>query len=225
MHALKPLGLALALALPAAAMAGPTLLTNGSFEQVQLGPGQWTVLSALAGWTVDASSGVEVRRDVAGSAQDGHVFVELDTNAGTFGGSTFDGSTNSWISQQVQTVAGQHYQLSWYYSPRAGLAADTNPIDVLWNGDLVVKSNGSGMNQAGNVWQQFTADIIGTGGLDTLKFAATGKADSLGGSLDNVSLVALALAQAAQVPEPGSLALALGAFGAAAFAARRRRAC
>ena len=211
----------------AATLAAPvSLITNGSFEAlpVGLGDGEWTVLSSLAGWTADATSGVEVRRNSAGTAQDGLVFAELDTNAGTFGASSFDSSTNSWISQSVATLAGTHYTLSWYYAPRAGEAADTNAIDVLWNGVKLTTSNGSGMGANGGVWQQYSFDVVGTG-TDVLKFAAGGKADAVGGSLDNVSLVAVAgLQAAAAVPEPATVGLAGVALLAMAFARRRRRA-
>jgi hypothetical protein len=204
-----------------------SILVNGSFESlpVALGDGQWTVLPSLAGWTIDQSSGVEVRRNVFGAAQDGVVFIELDTNAGTFGGSSFDSSTNSWISQSVATVAGEHYTLSWYYAPRAGEAADTNPIDVLWNGAQLTKSNGSGMGPNANAWQQYSVDVVGTGQLDTLRFAATGKADAVGGSLDNVSLIAVtAPSAAAALPEPATAGLVLAALAGVGFARRRRSA-
>ena len=201
-----------------------SLVANGSFENlpVALGDGQWTVLSSLAGWTVDAGSGVEVRRNVVGSAQDGAFFVELDTNAGSFGASSFDNTTNSWISQSIATIAGAHYTLSWYYAPRAGEAADTNAIDVLWNGVKLATSNGSGMGANGGVWQQYSIDVVGTG-QDLLRFAAGGKADAVGGSLDNISLVASgALQAAAVVPEPAGTALVLAALGGLAFSRRRK---
>ena len=226
MNRLSALALAAAgLLVSAATQAAPvSLITNGSFETlpISLGDGQWTVLPSLAGWTVDATSGVEVRRNVAGAAQDGVVFVELDTNAGAFGAATFDNSTNSWISQSVATVAGTHYTLSWYYAPRAGEAADTNAIDVLWNGVKLTTSNGSGMGANANVWQQYSFDVVGTG-TDVLKFAAAGKADAAGGSLDNVSLVAVEGAPAAGVPEPATLGLAGLALAGLAFTRRRRQ--
>ena len=225
-----PTALALAAAgilATAGAQAAPvSLIVNGSFESLPtaLGNGQWTVLPSLAGWTVDPSSGIELRRNVVGSAQDGLVFAELDTNAGNFGGSSFDSTTNSWISQSVATLAGAHYTLSWFYAPRPGEAADTNAIDVLWNGVLLAKSNGSGKGANGGVWQQFTFDVIGTGGLDTLTFAAASKADSVGGSLDNVSLFAVAAAPAAAVvPEPATAGLVLAALAGVGFARRRSR--
>jgi hypothetical protein len=205
-----------------AAAAPVSLLVNGSFESLPtpLGNGQWTVLPSLAGWTIDAGSGVEVRRNVVGTAQDGDVFVELDTNAGSFGGSSFDSSTNSWISQSVATIAGAHYTLSWFYAPRDGQAADTNPIDVLWNGAKLATSNGSGMGRNAGVWQQYSFDVVGTGQLDTLTFAARGKADSVGGSLDNVSLLAIGPAAAATaLPEPATAGLVLAACGSHAAAA------
>jgi hypothetical protein len=227
MKRLTALALATAALLASAAtQAAPvSLVANGSFETlpVALGDGQWTVLSSLAGWTVDAGSGVEVRRNVVGSAQEGAVFIELDTNAGSFGGSLFDGSTNSWISQSIATVAGMHYTLSWYYAPRAGEAADTNAIDVLWNGVKLATSNGSGMGANANVWQQYSFDVVGTG-TDVLRFAADGKADAVGGSLDNVSLVAAAGAHAAAVlPEPASVGLAAVALAGLGLARRRRQ--
>lgn len=211
----------------AGAQAAPvSLLVNGSFESlpVALGNGQWTVLPSLAGWTVDPSSGIEVRRNVVGSAHDGLVFAELDTNRGTFGNSSFDNSTNSWIAQSVATLAGAHYTLSWFYAPRPGEAADTNAIDVLWNGVKLAKSNGSGMGQNGGVWQQYSFDVIGTGGLDTLTFAAGGKADSVGGSLDNITLFAVAAAPpAAVLPEPATAGLVLAALAGLGFVRRRAR--
>lgn len=211
----------------AGAQAAPvSLLVNGSFESlpVALGNGQWTVLPSLAGWTVDPSSGIEVRRNVVGSAHDGLVFAELDTNRGTFGNSSFDNSTNSWIAQSVATLAGAHYTLSWFYAPRPGEAADTNAIDVLWNGVKLAKSNGSGMGQNGGVWQQYSFDVIGTGGLDTLTFAAGGKADSVGGSLDNITLFAVAAAPpAAVLPEPATAGLVLAALAGLGFVRRRPR--
>jgi hypothetical protein len=228
MKTLAALALAVAGLLPSlpAQAAATSLLVNGSFETLPtaLPNGTWTVLPSLAGWTVDAGSGLEVRNNVAGQAQDGLVFVELDTHSGGFNGSVFDGSTNSWIAQTVATAVGQHYTLTWFYAPRQGAAGDTTPIEVLWNGSPVAKSVGSGMGAGAGVWVQYTLDLIGTGS-DTLKFVAGGKQDSVGGSLDNVSLVAAAsraTAASNPVPEPGSAVLVLVALAGLGLARRRR---
>ena len=224
------LAIALAVFAPLAAQALPmtNLITNGSFETVTgttINSGQWTVVEGenashgakyLNGWQADATHGVELRNNKVGTAQEGHNFVELDSHFGYFTGNTqTNPCCNSWISQTVSTSADQVYHLSYYYSPRLGVADTSNGIDVFWN-DFKLKSNtGSGTSQSDNVWQHWEFDVKGTG-TDTLKFAAVGTADTYGGSLDNVSLVAA-------VPEPETYALMMAGLGAVAFMARRRR--
>mgnify|MGYP001191340243 FL=1 len=197
---LRTLTLATALTAPLAALAGPSLIVNGSFEADNIATGSWSIWSNLTGWT--GAPNIELRDAVAGTAQDGSQYVELDTTG------------NSAMWQQVATAAGTHYTLSWFYSPRLGVATASNPIEVLWNDVLLTTNTGSGAGQSNHVWQQYTFDVVGTGGLDKLTFRAVGTSDSLGGSLDHVDLRA--------VPEPSTLALLVAA--AAGLALRRRRA-
>ena len=237
MKPLRTLAAALALIAPLAAQAIPmtNLITNGSFEQVTgktVNSGRWTVVEGdnpghgpkyLNGWQADATHGIELRRNVAGSAQDGNIFVELDSHFGYFPGN--DKTTpccNSWISQTVSTSWGQLYHLSYYYSPRAGNQSGDNQINVYWDGVKLgggtYTNSGSGSGKTGNWtdWQRFEFDVVGTGNTGTLKFADVGTANTYGASLDNVSLVAA-------VPEPETYALMMAGLGAVAFMARRRR--
>lgn len=197
------------LALPLLAQAGPiNLLVNGSFEDVGMAPGiqtqaanTWSIYQQLPGWTGGAG-GIEVRNNVAGTAQDGFNFVELDT------------TRNSLALQSVATTAGTWYDLSFWYAARPNTgnrASDTNMITVFWNGVALETLNAVSTNL--HQWQQYSYRVLGTGS-DELQFSASGTSDSYGGSLDNVSL---------SVPEPGSLVLALGALAAAAGLRRRRR--
>lgn len=196
-------------ALPFAAQAN-NLIENGSFESTLLANKHWTVLSTLPGWQVDQTSGVELRNNVAGSAQDGLNFVELDTHHIK----PFDKSTNSAIWQTVSTQANRLYTLSWWYSPRIGTAANTNDISVYWNDTLLMTNAGAG--GAAHDWQSFSVQTMGTG-LDVVKFIAGGKQDSFGGSLDNVSLVA------APVPEAGAMSMAFAGLIAMGLMVLRRQ--
>lgn len=185
-----------------AASAGPIeLITNGSFEQNRIGANSWTIKSALDGWNI-GSKGVEVRNNVAGTAQNGNNFLELDSTA------------NSWISQTINTVAGGKYDLSFYYSPRQNTAAATNGIDVLWNGNLLKHVEQDNFTSKTN-WFKIELSMFAVGSLSNLSFQASGISDSIGGSLDNVSLSA--------VPEPATIASMLLGLGLMGFTLRRRK--
>jgi hypothetical protein len=155
--------------------------------------------SAAEGWT-GGTGGIEIQtRNVAGKAFSGNSFVELDTFAN---------------SSMFVDVAPGRYQLSYYYAPRPGIAAASNGIELLLNGNLLDTVTGTG--GAGTLWQQRNIDFRArTGGI--LSFAATGKSDGLGGYLDSITL------SAANVPEPESWALMIIGFGFIGAAMRQRQ--
>ncbi len=178
-------------------------LINGSFEANLQTTGTYGIYSSLVGWQ-GGSAGIELRNNNTGAAQDGANFVELDTT----------GNSSMW--QTVLTTAGAGYEIGLWYSPRAGVTGNSNGIEVWWDGAKLGTLNGSGQSQSGNVWRQYSYSVTGTGN-NTLRFVAVGGSDGLGGSLDNVSL-------SSAVPEPGTLALVLGAVAAGYLSLRRRRA-
>lgn len=217
-----------ALALSAMAHAAPTnLIVNGSFEDLssqsgvqQLNNGQWSVYSSLPGWTTVWGDGIEVRNNVAGTAQDGKHFVELDSHYFANVGFVGAKQSNSAMSQSVATTSGMSYTLSFWYSARpntSGMGADTNDINVFWNGQLLSLLHPAAVNStSSHQWAKYSFNVTGTG-VDIVKFAATGAQETYGGSLDNVSLIAI------PVPEPESYALMLAGLGLIGFSARRRR--
>lgn len=203
-----------ALSLPLLAQAATlnNLVVNGGFEANTLGNGQWKVFGAasnsgqssstpLTGWTVDAGAGIELRNAIAGKAFEGAKYVELDS----FG--------NASMSQQIATQAGSFYELSLAYSPREGVSAASNGIEIWWNNDLLATLTGQGKS-SGHDWQIYSFDVLGSGGQDRLRFRSVGASDSLGGSLDSVSLVQ-------QVPAPASLALGVTALALLGWQRRR----
>lgn len=194
------------MATPSLALASGELIVNGSFEATAQGNGTWNIYPTIDGWVTIDGSGIEVRNNAVGTAFDGNNFVELDG---------WSGQGNTTMQQQVKTINGQAYDLSFAYSPRIGVAKTSNKIEVLWNGDVVFGVTGKG-GSAHN-WNEMSLSVIGTGGWNTLGFRAMGTSDGLGGSLDAVSLTAA-------VPEPGTYALMAAGLLAVGFIARRRKA-
>ena len=189
------------------ATANANLVINGSFEDVSPAPGvqtqangTWSIYSAIDGWTTTAGPGIEVRNNIAGSASNGANYVELDSTG------------NTTMAQTLLTSAGSYYALTFDYSGRAGVSAESNPIEVLWNNAVVnlTPMTANGIGQSNHVWTGYTFGVYGTGS-DVLSFRSVGTQDSLGGSLDNVSVVA----------EPGILAIV--GLGLLALAWSRRR--
>jgi len=168
------------------AQAATNLLVNGSFEAQAQANGSWNVYDHFAGWQTVSGSGIELRDNIAGGAFDGLNYVELDAYS------------NSAMAQTVNTVRGAEYSVSFAYSARAGVSAASNPIEVLWDGTLLGSVTADGTRLSQHDWHNFSFTVLGTG-LDTLTFRAAGTSDSLGGSLDAVTLSA--------VPEPSTAAL------------------
>jgi hypothetical protein len=195
----KKLLAAAVLAIAATSAQAANLVTNGSFEADAQANGSWNIYPTLTGWT--GIPNIELRNNVAGAAQDGVNFVELDANF------------NSGMSQSINTATGL-YELSFWYSAREGVAAGSNGLDFSFGsltGNVLYNVAGA---PSGHIWQHYTG-LVTLSGPTTLTFSAAEKSDSLGGSLDNVSVTA--------VPEPETYALLLAGLGLIGTIARRRK--
>lgn len=168
------------------------------WESTDFGSGAgFVILPSYEGWTTSAGPGIEVQyNNVAGVPFSGENLVELDSSGN---------------SEMSRAITSGSYSLTFYYSPRPGVPAASNGIDVLLNGVSIFNVTGAGGGQTG--WVQQTVNFA-TGSGGTLSFAALGTNDSLGGYIEDVQLTA--------VPEPATWAMMLGGFGLAGTALRRR---
>ena len=152
---------------------------NGSFETASLSAydtGRWGAFSSIQGWTALSGSKIELWNGLEGvQATDGGNFGELD----------YLGAQDGFY-QDVKTVAGQKYDLSFDARSRPGFDASTCSMEVLWNGSPVATV------PPGDSWQNYDFTVVGTGGQDRLTFRelAGQGSDGLGALYDNVALVA-----------------------------------
>jgi hypothetical protein len=205
--------LPMVLAKPAAAapVTATNIVTNGSFEDTQLGYGGYGTFNSIDGWNLSAGSsgsGIEVQNHAAGSPFDGNNLVELDSTAVTG------------IYQDLSTQIGKTYQLTFAFSPRPNTAQDHNLLNVDWGNQSVASLSANGAGLADTAWKTFTYDLVATSTTTRLSFNDFGAvSDSLGTYIDKVSVTAVTA-----VPEPSSIVglLAFGAFGAISLRKRQQ---
>ena len=161
------------------ASASNNLLVNGSFEAASLAAydgGRWGAFSSIQGWTAISGSKIELWNGLEDvTASDGANYGEFD----------YLGAQDGFY-QDVKTVAGQKYDLSFDARSRPGFDSSTTTMEVLWNGSVIATV------PPGDSWQNYDFSVTGTGGQDRLTFRelAGQGSDGLGALYDNVSLTA-----------------------------------
>ncbi len=189
------------------------LLVNGGFENIGgptdedggvLDRGSWGVFSKIPGWTSGHESdsnaaGVEIQNNAVIAAKEGNNYVELDSDT-LNPGDPAPTSTNASIYQDVETVEGNNYVLSFSYSPRVGVES-SDGIEVWFDGVKVATIDSGKVGE----WKEYTFVVEagegdGTPDASRLEFKAVGTADSLGGFIDDVSLTACALVDEDALP-------------------------
>jgi hypothetical protein len=192
------------------ALADDNLVQNGSFEDYVQAKGSWGIYPSGRGWTTGAA-GVEIRNSAVGAASDGNNFAELDTTA------------NSSIYQDIATVVGQRYTLSFDYSNRSNTTLASNGLD--WSFGSVVGSAVDSLynSTGGNVWRSYSVVLTATSTTTRLAFKATGTSDSLGTALDKVRVSSAASQVAVStVPEPAQTSLMLAGLACVGWLRRRQ---
>jgi hypothetical protein len=156
------------------------LVTNGGFELPPIATGSFAVLhSPIAGWTEDApkTCGIEIQNHVAGSPFEGRQFTELDSNCATG------------IHQDLATIRGRRYVLSFEFSPRPGRGPADNILQTWWNGRLIDTEQADGTGLRDTAWRRFSFTVRATGSTTRIAFTDAGVSDSYGTYLDAVSVV------------------------------------
>lgn len=162
---------------PSDSVCQQNLIVNPSFEvlpadETHPSTGGSANFTEIDGWSVTGGTAdqLEIQNDIFGPVPDGHHYLEVAS------------SSSTWVSQRVQTHAGQTYSLSFSYRPRPGYDSD---VEVRWNGKAVQTLPRKG---APTAWSSYTLVVEGTG-KDELTFAAVDPDDPAGGGLiDRVSL-------------------------------------
>jgi len=180
---------------------GVELLENGSFESPEVEDlALWDIFdsgAASLGWFVEwvriggaepEVASIELHRGVNGwSSSDGLQHAELDGDwQGPGGGSGEDASTA--IYQDVATITGEFYDLSFAFSPRPSTSASENILEVLWEG-FVVATIGPDAGSGDVDWGVHNMQLEATQDGSRLEFRDAGNGNSVGTLLDNVSLV------------------------------------
>jgi uncharacterized repeat protein (TIGR01451 family) len=184
------------------------MIFNGGFEAPIVGTSQkWSIYpsgTAYLGWNVEWSGGsssydsatrpdpanLELHRGVNDwNPQEGSQYAELDTDWDGPGGSLNNEPASVKIYQDIPTIAGYQYQVSFWFSPRPGTSEANNQLQYGWNSNI--EDTASGIGGGNTSWTLYNYTFTANGSITRIHFTDVGTADSFGTFIDNVSVVCL----------------------------------
>jgi hypothetical protein len=165
---------------------GTDLVANGNFELPEVtDSAQWQLFPSGTdgmGWSVDkagtnTNGNMELQEGVSGwNANSGNQYAEVDSDM------------NVDMSQNLNTVIGGKYTVSLWTSPRPGVGAADNSMNVSLGGTSLgtISEDGTSLNQT--TWTKHTYTFTATSAVSRLVVSGTGASNGLGGFVDDVSV-------------------------------------
>jgi len=190
---------------------GVELLQNGGFETPEVtNTKKWDIfpsdtpsLQWLIEWFDDNGgfhaygdqerpelANLELHRGVNGwLPSEGSQYAELDTDWDGPDGSLSGEPASVDIFQQIPTIPGKEYKLTFDFSPRPGQGMNENWLQAFVDGSKIFDQKADGTTTGGQTsWSNQEHSFTAQNDITTIKFRDTGTANSLGTFLDNVSL-------------------------------------
>ncbi len=187
------------------------LITNGGFETPEVGESLWDIFTSdLTNWLTEWMPNVpltfgdfsrpepallELQKNVVGEPHSGLQLAEL--------GSAWLGPNDPQrqelvnepasvkIYQNINTIPGRQYTISFYFSARPNTALENNILELAWNGNPIrtVQAGGTQVTE----WTKYEDVLLATSDTTTIQFSdlglsPEGLSDSLGTYLDDVSV-------------------------------------
>ena len=159
-----------------------TLVFSASFEDSRLKEGKSNFVKRTDGFEVRGRHRAELQRNLktVGAASDGDVLLELD------------GTRNTSVYRSFPAQPGERFAVELDYSPRPGVAADSNIIEVVFDGEVIATLSRDGRELKETAFETVSLDLpVAVASEATLELRAAGQSDRVGGLLDHVRVFSL----------------------------------
>lgn len=149
---------------------------------------QWRQSFApFGGSTLPEIANLELHQGVNGwTPQSDSQYAELDTDWNGHVGSLNNEPASVRIMQNLPTISGYEYKISYWFAPRPGTPLSDNQLDFSWNG--VSQNTASAAGAGSTNWQMLEHTIVADSDTSMISFTDKGTANSLGTFIDNVSV-------------------------------------
>lgn len=156
---------------------GQNLVVNGSFELPDISPLGLNFFPSLPGWALVSGSVIEVCHGCFYSVTSAHGFQHLE----------LDGEDSTAIAQDVPTIPGRRYRVSFWFSPRRNIV--DNRLIATWDGATFADITATGVGLTDASWVKHSYLLTSSSEQSTrITFADASVSDSLGTLLDDVTI-------------------------------------